>query len=79
MKKRSTLTNYANGTWYVGKEKCHVENAKINNASKNKEDSNGEKRLVAKYDSSLWCLSITVAILAAVNIFLIGTAFFARN
>ena len=69
--KRRTLKNYVNGTWIVDsveekekKEKTSLSTRRPIISQKNK--------IIKKYDSSLIFLSATVAILAALNVFLIG-------
>ena len=73
--KRRTLKNYVNGTWIVDsveekekKEKTSLSTSRPIISQKNK--------IIKKYDSSLIFLSAAVAILAALNVFLIGAICF---
>lgn len=77
--KRGTLTKYCNGTWYIGKKEENKHKTTTSREAKlfaTEKTHTKKTKIIKKYDSSLFYLTATLVVLAAVNAVLIGVMVF---
>jgi hypothetical protein len=79
MMKRGTLTKYRNGTWYIGKKeenKHKITTSREANLFATEKTQTKKTRVIKRYDSSLFYLTTTLVVLAAINAVLVGVVMF---